>query len=80
MAGLKPYPKSPKSNPSGKNGPEIPAPSIETGGNGEQGRGNEFGGALSVEPMRVHPFGGGFAFVPRDCRDVLDNWNEGNQL
>ena len=76
MAGLKPSPKSPKSNLSGKYGPEIPAPSIETGENGE--RGSEFGGALSVEAMRVHPFGGGGAFVARDCRDDFANVNEGN--
>ena len=78
MAGLKPSPKSPKSNLSGKYGPEIPAPSIETGENGERERGSEFGGALSVEAMRVHPFGGGGAFVARDCRDDFANVNEGN--
>ena len=67
MAGLNPSPKSPKSRPSGKYGPEIPAPSIETGENGERGRGAYSGRALTVEPMRVHPFGGGVALLPRDC-------------
>lgn len=78
MAGLNPCPKSPKSNPSGKNGPEIPAPSIETGGNGEQGRGREFGEVFSLEPMRVHPFGGGVALKAGDCRDARDNLDKGN--
>ena len=70
MAGLTPSPKSPKSHIPGKFGPEIPAPSIETGEIGEEPRGSEFGGALPLEPMRVHPFGGGVAFVARDCWDV----------
>ena len=56
MAALKRSPKSPKSHLPGKYGPEIPAPSIETGENGERERGSEFGGALSLEPIRVHPF------------------------
>ena len=60
MAGLKPSPKSPKSHLPGKFGPEIPAPSIETGGIGGGHRGSEFGGALSLEPVVVHPFGGGY--------------------
>ena len=78
MAGLMPSPKSPKSQLPGKFGPEIPAPSIETGENGERGQGSEFGGVLSSGPMRVHPFGGGVAFVAHDCWDVFDNLSEGN--
>ena len=77
MDGLKPSPKSPKSHLSGKFGPEIPDPSIETGGIGDGLQAIEFGGPFAGAHAGV-PVRGRRRLHPRDRRDAFDILNKGN--
>ena len=80
MAGLMPSPKSPKSQLPGKFGPEIPAPSIETGENGERGRGVTSGEFFRWNSFGCTCWGGASPSWPAKAATCSTTLTEGNLL